>query len=334
MDISIIIINYRTPQLIINCLDSIYKHTTQARFEIIVVDNDPANGGGEQVRDSFPGIQWIDMPYNAGFGRANNAGMAVAKGRYFLLLNADTLVTDNVIDRCMRSMDAETDVVAGGAIQRAADGAPMPFYQSTSEFLKTFFIVPPSRLFNGLLDRFFPESRYSDSRQKDWLIGAFMIVRADAVRLTGGFDEDFFMYAEDVEWSMRLSKLGKLCYFPDCSFIHLENDNPFRRTNISWINRFSVQMQVSNLLWVRKQYGAFAYLGLIFHYTLMIPVVYGWKMIVNIKNGENPFSNLKNQSIYTRKTAVLLKYFLKTLLLKKGLYRIKPSENIDFLTAS
>lgn len=334
MDISIIIINYRTPQLIINCLSSIYQYTSQVSFEIIIVDNDPENGGGQQIRDQYPNVKWIDMPYNAGFGRANNAGMAAASGKYFLILNADTLVTDNVIDRCVAYLNSENDIVAGGAKQLYADGSPMPFYHSTSEFLKSFFIVPTSTIFTKILDKLFPETRYNDNRQVDWLIGAFMIVRSEAAKITQGFDEDFFMYAEDVDWSVRLSKLGKLCYLPDCTFIHLENNNPFRRTNISWINRFSVQMQVSNLLWIRKQYGPLAYLAIIAHYAAMIPVVYGWKMTINLKNRDGLFTNLKNQTIYARKTAVLLRYFLKTLFLKKGLYKIKPSENIDLLTAS
>ncbi|HWV33803.1 MAG TPA: glycosyltransferase, partial [Dyadobacter sp.] len=88
MDVSIIIINYRTPQLIINCLDSVNRVTSGVIYEVIVVDNDPENGGGALVREAHPEVRWIDMEYNAGFGIANNRGMEIAKGKYLLLLNA------------------------------------------------------------------------------------------------------------------------------------------------------------------------------------------------------------------------------------------------------
>lgn len=333
MDVSIIIINYRTPQLIINCLDSIHKFTSGISFEIIVVDNDPENGGGELVRRAYPEITWINAPSNDGFGIANNRGMAVARGKYFLLLNADTLITDNVIHRCYERLNVRTDIIACGALQYYADGTPMPFYQSFNDFRRTFFILPISNTVDRVVKKLYPDPQHADPDQYDWLVGAFIFLRREGFEKTGGFSDDFFMYGEDVEWSGRLGKLGKLCYFKDCKFIHLENNNPFRRTNISWINRFSTQMQISNFLWVRKQYGMFQYLLLIVHYIFMIPVIYGWKMAFNLKKDGNPFTELRTQHIYVRKTRVILKYFWRTLLLKKGLYKIKPEENIDLLTA-
>lgn len=332
MDVSIIIINFRTPELLINCIKSVYQYTEGVLFEIIVVDNDPANGGKSDVLKAHPTIKWVDMDYNAGFGRANNAGMSIASGKYFLLLNADTLVEDNVIGVCMERMNKREDIMACGAMQYYQDHTPIPYYKSFNEFRRTFFILPPSGFFDKLLLKFFPEPKYMDPEQHDWLVGAFVFLRREGFERTGGFSEDFFMYGEDVEWSGRLSKLGKLCYFEDCRFLHLENKNPFRRTKISWINRFSTQMQVSNLLWLRKQYGAFAYLFQILHYIFMIPVIYAWKMLLNIKSDGNPFSQLGTQHIYTRKVGVLIKYFWPTLTKKRMLYKIHTFENIDLLT--
>ncbi|MCE6988922.1 glycosyltransferase family 2 protein [Dyadobacter sp. CY323] len=334
MDVSIIIINYRAPQLILNCLNSIYKFTSGVTLEVIIVDNDPENGGRASIREAYPDVRWIDMEFNSGFGIANNAGMQVATGTYFLLLNADTLLTDNVIGRCFQRMNNREDVIACGALQYYADGTPMPFYKSFNEFRRTFFILPPSGFIEKTVKNFYPDPNYADPDQHDWLVGAFVFLRREGFEKTGGFSEDFFMYGEDVEWSGRLGKLGKLCYFKDCTFIHLENNNPFRRTNISWINRFSTQMQVSNFLWVRKQYGIFQYILLILHYIVMIPIVFSWKIGLNITALKNPFFGLRTQHIYLRKTLVLLKYFWKTLFLKNGPYRIKPYENIDLLTAS
>ena len=332
MDVSIIIINYRTPQLIINCLDSIYSHTSDIKFEVIIVDNDPANGGGSIVRNAYPEIKWIDMDYNAGFGRANNKGMFAASGDYFLLLNADTLVTDNVIGRCFEKLNTRQDIIACSAFQLYGDGTIMPFYKSFNEFRKTFFILPPTPFVDKVLNKIYPEPQYADPDQYDWLVGAFVFVRKEGFEKTGGFDEDFFMYAEDVEWSARLSKLGKLCCFKDCTFIHLENDNPFRRTHISWINRFSTQMQVSNLLWIRKQFGVLSYFILLLHLTTMVPVIYIWKIFLNLIKFENPFGELKTQIIFSRKVSVLFHYFWRTTFNKRSLYKISPEENIDLLT--
>ncbi|WP_373511542.1 glycosyltransferase family 2 protein [Persicitalea sp.] len=329
MDVSIIIVNYRTPQLILDCLATVYRYTREVTFEVIVVDNDPERGGKDQVLSRHSEVRWIDMTYNSGFGRANNAGMKVAEGRYFLLLNADTLLTDDVISRCVQRMDIRPDVAACGALQYYADGTPMPFYRSFNEFRKTFFIVPPSDFLQRVINKLLPEPHYDDPDQHDWLTGAYVLVRREVVNAAGGFDEDFFMYGEDVEWSGRLGKVGKLCYFKDCTFIHLENNNPFRRTSISWINRFSTQMQVSNFLWIRKQYGTGAYLFSIASNLLMIPVIMVWKMSVNVRKHGNPFAELRTQRIFIKKNGVLLKYFFKTLFNKKHLYKIKESENID-----
>lgn len=333
MDVSIIIINYKTPQLLLDCLKSIYVHTTGVEFELIVVDNDPEHCDGQLIRERYPTVQWIDMPYNAGFGRANNRGMSVAKGKYFLLLNADILLFDNIIGRCFERMNQRDDIIACGALQLYADRTPMPFFQSFNDFRRSFFILPPSNFIDRVMKKIYPEPVYADPDQYDWLVGAFVFVRREGYERTGGFSEDFFMYGEDVEWSGRLGKLGKLCIFEDCQYIHLENKNPFRRTNISWINRFSTQMQVSNFLWIRKQYGLLAYLNLVTHYIVMTPVILAWRMALNIKESGNPFSKLGTQRIFLRKTRVLLKYFWKTALLKKELYKIDPSDNIDLLTA-
>ncbi|PWJ57029.1 hypothetical protein CLV98_109138 [Dyadobacter jejuensis] len=329
MDVSIIIVNYRTPQLIINCLKSVYQHTTNLQFEVIVVDNDPENGGQNLVQAEFPGVRWINMEQNVGFGIANNRGMELATGKYLLLLNADTLLVDPVIETFYDRMESRPDIIAAGAMQYYADHTPIPYHSSFNAIHKTMYLVPPGALFTRLLDRLFPEPQYQDPNECDWLVGAFIFLRSNGFAQTGGFDENFFMYGEDVEWCKRLGQLGKIYYFKDCKFLHLENNNPFRRTDISWINRFGTQMQVSNLLWVRKQFGPFTFLFLMLHYLSMIPVIYIWKIVLNIRMGKKPFGELRQQGLYTKKVMVMTRYFWKILLNKRYLFKILPSENID-----
>jgi GT2 family glycosyltransferase len=329
MDVSIVLINYRSASLLIQCIESIHKHTQGVVWEAIVVDNDPAQGEGERVREQFPEVRWVDMPYNAGFGRANNVGMQQAKGRYVLILNADTLLKDNVLLRCVNELDARSEVVALGAYQCTAEGLRMPFYASFNTLRKSLFILPPGRLTERLLDRLLPEPTYADPEQFDWLVGAFMLVRREQALASGGFDEDFFMYAEDVEWAHRLSRYGKLNMPSDAEFIHLENENPYRRTQVSWINRFGVQMQVSNLLWIRKSYGVSAYLILMIHYLSMVPIVYLWKVLINLRQRKPLLGDLLIQKIFRQKVGVLFRYFWDILWLRPKLYKITSLENID-----
>lgn len=333
MDLSIIIVNYRTPGLIIDSLETVYEHTLGIDFEVLVINNEADEEGKQRVLTAFPDVQWVEMHYNAGFGRANNAGMRLAKGRYFLLLNADTLVVDNVIVKCLKRMEADQSIVAAAAHQYDKNGVPMPFYQSFNDFRKSFFIIPPGKIFSNLLNRLLPEPVYADPEERDWLVGAFFMVRREAFDLTGGFEECLFMYGEDVEWSGRLRKLGRLCLFDDCKFIHLENNNPYRRSRISWINRFSVQMQVSNMVWIRKQYGVLSYVMMLIHYLTMIPIVYIWRFSINLLHKNTPNVGYTTQHIFRKKVIVLVSYFWKTLNYKRHFFKIKPKENIDKLYA-
>lgn len=331
MEVSIIIVNYRTSGLIIDALQTVYHYTEGISFEVIVVNNEEDPRGKDEILKRFPDVRWLEMSYNAGFGRANNAGMRVARGRYFLLLNADTLLVDNVIARCMKRMEADREVAAAAALQYDENREPMPFYKSFNDFRKSFFIVPPGKFFAGLLERFLPEPVYADPEQRDWLVGAFMMVRKEAFESTGGFDECFFMYGEDVEWSWRLGLIGKLCLYNDCIFIHLENNNPYRRSRISWINRFSVQMQVANMVWLRKQYGIAYYFFMLLHYLTMIPVVYGWRLAMNLKETGRPWGKFTTQHIFRKKAMILTRYIWKTLNYRDHFFKIKPEENIDKL---
>lgn len=325
-DVSILLVGYRNYDLMADCLRSVYQHTRGVSFEVIVADNASDDDARRRITGTFPEITWHDLGYNAGFSRANNAAMDRARGRYFLLLNVDTLLTDDVVSRMVRHLDARPDMAAGGAIQLDAAGKPRA-YESSFAVRKWNYVVPLH--LQPVLDRLFAETRYPDPNQVDWLVGAFLLVRREAVERAGRMDEDFFMYGEDVEWCSRLGRVGKLCYFPDCTFIHLENPTEFRRSTVSYVNRFGTQMQVSNLLWVRKQFGVGEYLSLIFNYVLLVPIFAGWKILSNLLRGRAPLRDFTNQRIFAAKTRVLLKFFGPTLFNQPGFYKIAPEDNID-----
>lgn len=324
-DLSIILINYKTPHLIADCLQSVQTHTHGLAYEVLVVNNDPDPAGQAMLLKAFPTIRWIEMGYNAGFSRANNRGIQESNGRLVLLLNSDTLLLDNVLKRCTDLLDSRPDVAAVGPTQITRDGkVHTEAYDRFAQLRRYCYIIPGSGFSKRLLHRLFPDSQYADPNEVDWLIGSFIMTRRETIQKAGMLDENFFMYGEDVEWGWRLGKQGKMLLLRDAFYVHLEfgSSTDYQEHKVTHINRFKPQMQVSNLLWIRKQYGAGAYLVLILHYMLMVPVVFGWKIGINILNGKSPLAELTNQREFARHVGIFLRFFWKTLFNRKGFYKI------------
>ena len=301
ISLSIIIVNYRSAQLIVDCLRSVYRFN-QLPMEIIVVDNDPAGKGQDLVKKEFPEVSWIEMGYNAGFARANNKGMKAAQGDCFLLLNPDTLATDDSITRCYQQLRA-SGFLAAGVQQMNADGSfqisgnffvkgglnhllPLPYWGG---FIRWLGYRTQSRV---------PNVKEASAVEKvDWISGAFLMVKKEAVQQAGFMDEDFFLYAEEVEWCSRLRKLGELCIFGDLRIIHLEGATINREQKSEqkgYYNLFDkkgLQLMVSNHLRVRKQYGVFWFLFLLLNYTWGVVFFWVAGTVHRLFTLRNPFSH-------------------------------------------
>lgn len=334
MDVSIVFVNYKTEALLMDCLQSIYAHTKGLDFECIVVDNHFITGQNQAILAAFPKTNWINSGGNLGFSKANNIGIEAARGEFVLFLNADTLLIDQAINNAWNHLKNNADLVAVGGIQLDENHKPIPFYRTLNDVRRDFYIVPNKTFFHVLIDRLLPEQTFIRPEETNNLVGAFLLASRENLLKIKGWDEDFFMYAEDAELSFRLSKLGKLAYFDDVKFIHLIQENPFRRTNYSWVNRFSMQIQVSNLLWVRKNYGIGAFLIIYANYTFVAPIFWIWKIVLNMIKGKSWNYDTQNQQIFGQKVIILLRYFFPILLRKKGPYRIKADENIDHVNKS
>ncbi|QMW01181.1 glycosyltransferase family 2 protein [Spirosoma foliorum] len=324
-DLSIIIVNYKTPQLILDCLESVYTYTQNIHFEVLIVDNQSDDNSQAIIQASFPEVRWFQMGYNSGFARANNLGIREAKGRTILLLNSDTLLVDNVLANCVQVLDTQPDVAAVSAIQLQANRQVRPnLYTTFGQMRRAFYILPGGEASERFLNRLMPDPHYSDPNQVEWLSGAFLMTRPSVVAKAGLLDESFFMYGEDVEWGYRLGKQGRLLLLRDQKFVHLEygssEDN--QQHVVTHINRFKSQVQVSQLLWVRKQYGIGAYLVLMLHYLLMIPVVFIWKIAVNLRDRRRPWADLDNQWAYTKQVEIFFRFFQKTLFNRPGFYKV------------
>lgn len=329
MDVSIVFVNYQTEALLLDCLRSVYTHTQDVTFECIVVDNRFIPQANAQILSEFPKTTWIDAGYNSGFSYANNIGLKAASGQYILFLNADTLIFDNTIKFAWQHLENEKSLVAVGGNQLNENKQALPYYRTLNDVRRDFYIVPNKAIFHNLINLLLPKQTFSRPEETNNLVGAFIMASKANLLKINGWDEDFFMYAEDAELSYRLSKIGKLAYFEDVNFIHLIKENEFRRTEYSWVNRFSIQIQISNLLWVRKSYGILALLVIYLNYGLLAPIFWAWKISLNLLTRKSWDFDTKNQRIFGLKVAVLFRYFFRILWLRKGPYRIKPEENID-----
>jgi GT2 family glycosyltransferase len=328
MTLSIVIVNYKSESLILDCLRSISNHTKNISYEVIVIDNSFVIENNDKIMNEFPSTTWRDLRYNAGFSKANNEGINLANGEFILFLNADTLIIDNSIEKALFHLNSNPKNVAIGAIQIDIHGNPLPYFRTQNEIRKQLFILPNSQSIKNLVDLFLPKESFESPNETNNLVGAFLLVSKNNIIKSGQWDEDFFLYAEDVELSQRLNKIGKLLYFEDVKIVHLIHDNPYRNKKTSFVNRFNLQVQLSNLLWIRKSFGIFPYLIIMINYWGLIPIFWLWKMMHNLLHGKHLFRETNNQVIFTKKVCILTKYLPKIFFLFKGPLKITQEENL------
>ena len=285
MDLSIIIVNYKSSSLIVNCLETVYGETTKILLEVIVVDNDSKDNSKVIILERFSKVQWIDMNYNAGFARANNAGIRNSKGKVILLLNPDTLIGNNAIEKCYYEF-ISADFVACGVQLLNLDRSPqisgnyvmkgglnyllpLPYLGAFFKWIASLFKIKKPNVPNakGIVE-------------VDWINGAFLMVKKNAIEISGLLDEDFFLYAEEAEWCGRLRKAGRLCIFGDINIIHLQGETAneiFESKGKGYKNLFDkkgLQIMLSNLVRIRKQFGIIWFTIIFFIYIVEIPVFF------------------------------------------------------------
>lgn len=226
MNLSIIIVNYNTKELTRQTLQSIYKYNHNLDFEVIVVDNNSTDDSVDMIKEEFQQVLLIRNQDNLGFSRANNIGIKKAKGKYILLLNSDTVIMEDTLEVMFNFMESNPNVGAAGCKVVLPDG-------SLDKACKRSFPTPQNALYNALkLDKLFPHNKkfgeynltYLDEdeiHEVDCLVGAFMMVRKEAIEEVGLLDENFFMYGEDIDWCYRIKKAGwKIVYYPKTKIIH------------------------------------------------------------------------------------------------------------------
>lgn len=225
MDVSIIIVNYNTTQLVIDCINSIYDKTKDINFEIIVVDNNSPDRSIENLQAIFPEIKLILSEKNAGFGAGNNLGNKHAIGKYLFLLNSDTLLLDNSVYEFFKFMERTPKAGVCGGNLLTKELKPNMSFNHTSPCLLSSI----NSLFFNIYTRIKYKNQLFYSIEKNiveikgFIIGADYFVNKSIFDKINGFDEDFFMYYEETELSYRIKKLGfKFFILPHIKIIHLD----------------------------------------------------------------------------------------------------------------
>jgi len=224
---SIIILNYKTANLVIDCISSIYQFTKGVSFEIIVVDNFSEDNVEELLKEKFPDTTFLQTGYNAGFSRANNVGIKEAKGEFVLLLNSDTLFLENTLKKCLDFWENTHKNrklgILGCKLLNEDKSLQLSTY-STNSLKKNLEANPIYILFNRKKN--FSSSKtilHQHNFEIDWLSGAFLMMNREILLKEDFFlDEDFFMYSEDVELGYRVNSKGyTIQYFQETEIIHL-----------------------------------------------------------------------------------------------------------------
>jgi len=218
-DVSVVVVTWNALPWLEQCLESVRGH------DVVVVDNGSKDGTVELVRERFPEMRLIEQE-NKGMGGGNNAGMRAADGRYFFLLNSDAWVVDDSIAQLVAFADGHPEAaVVGpkllntdGTLQRSARGEPT-LWRLATEYLAIRKLAPHSGRLNPLYRGDFDHDRVAEV---DWLSGSALLVRREAADAVGLFDEDFFMFSEEVDWMTRFRRAGwKVLFYPDAEVVHV-----------------------------------------------------------------------------------------------------------------
>ena len=225
MDLSVVIVNYQTFELTKNTINSVFEYEYPFSYEILVVDNASGDDSLAKLQDYFKDkVKFIASAENKGFAAGNNQALRIAKGKYVLLLNSDTIVWEKTLESIYDYMENHADVGASGCRVLLENGeldkaCKRSFPNVKNSFFRLFHIPTKSKDNDYNLDNL-PDGEIYEI---DCLTGAFMFIRADALKQIGFLDETFFMYGEDIDLCYRIKQAGwKIIYYGKSKITHFK----------------------------------------------------------------------------------------------------------------
>jgi GT2 family glycosyltransferase len=284
MELSIIIVNYKTPELTAKCIASIYETAPLAHLEIIVVDNCSMDDSEKKITTLFPKVTWINNSENSGFGRANNIGAEKATGDYLLLLNSDIIIKKNTISDSLDYIKQHANIgVLGCKLMNEDNTLQKSVYYYTGDYMGV--------LKNNLVIDFIFKPTPLKIKA---VMGAYMLIPKKVFNDVNGFDPDFFMYAEELDLCRRIAKKGlNIHYLETATAIHKHGGSS---KGSDWSHK---QNYLSNALLYLKARGTLGYT--LYHilsmFTFITNMLLLWKMDKNYRHDfwqdqKKYFSNL------------------------------------------
>ena len=252
LDLSIIVLNWNTRQMLVDCLSSVQTAVANLACEVVVVDNGSTDGSQAMLLRHFPEAHLIQNDENVGFARANNQAMTASQGRYMLLFNSDAIATPGAIQSLLdlARIQPRAGIVGAQLVNR--DGSFQASHTSFPTLWQEFLMLTGlGRLFYG---QWYPS--HSPEEEKgpqtvDYVEGACLLVRREAFEDVGGLDESYFMYAEEVDWCHAMRERGwQVWYQPEAKVIHLGGGSSRDRQ----IQR-EADLYRSRVQFFRKHYG-------------------------------------------------------------------------------
>ena len=268
MDISIVIVNWNTKALLLDCLASLYATAKAVNFEVFLVDNASSDGSVEAVREHYPQVNVIQNEKNLGFAAANNKALRIMQGKYALLLNTDAIVTEGAIAKLFEYMESHGDVAMACGQLLNADGTKQ---NSIANFPSLLTLLANETLLRILMPKRFPSKRqdYAAPIPVESCIGACLMVRKGAMDAVGLLDERYFFFMEETDWAFAMHRAGwKSCFVPDAKIYHLQGQSA--GDNVEARKMF----YRSRYQYLRKWHGSLVYLfGLVVLVRLLVNVL-------------------------------------------------------------
>ena len=262
MDLSVIILNWNARAYLEKSLNSLVCVPHCLEFEVVVVDNNSEDDSAAMVREKFPTVKVLANETNLGFGAGNNLAVPGTSGRYILFLNPDTVVMAGALEKMVAYADANPDIGILGPKLLNGDGSLQYSCRRFPNLATGFFrntplgrLLPKNRFASDYLMQDFDHAAPLDV---DWVSGAALLMRRDLIRQIGAFDEDFFMYCEDVDVCLRAHKAQqtngqawRVVYFPDAVIYHL-----IGKSSDLVPTRMTYEFHRSQHLFYKKHYAA------------------------------------------------------------------------------
>ncbi len=260
--LSIIVVNFETPDYTLECVRSIYKNRPHCAFEVIVIDNGSKDGSFESLRAQLPQVLCIETGANLGFSQANNLGINNARGNFILLLNSDTKILDNSLDKMLEYLIANPHVGVLGPRQLQGNGKLQLSWGSFPTLISEAFrkLLHYRLSINDLKIRDYLEEKYAGSTDVDWVSGSCLMARKQAFADAGLLDGRFFMYFEDIDLCRRMKDRDwRIHYNSDITIVHYGGVSAKRN-----LLRVLVEYRRSQIYFTKKYYGLQGVLGLKF----------------------------------------------------------------------